>query len=199
MIADRAWFKRNLGYDPVDEPPPANTFAFEVSRTSDKPEDWQREIIDFDSDAPSGLQFWPFSTATGLSRFKDIPWPEDQAPVTAADAGSVARWPSSQADVLVVTWTVDEGHALSRVLTPGKDSHNDYLSYTHNYAAISQDMRADCPAIEAKRLGAYWRSTIDGKSVVVFKSELPHVHRTAPNCRILRSGGRSSARSNPAW
>ena len=32
------------------------------------------------------------------------------------------------ADVLVVTWTVDEGHALSRVLTPGKDSRNDYLS-----------------------------------------------------------------------
>ena len=29
--------------------------------------------------------------------------------------------PLPRADVLVVTWTVDEGHALSRVLTPGKD------------------------------------------------------------------------------
>ena len=44
-------------------------------------------------------------------------------------------------DVLVVTWTVDEGHALSRVLTPGKDSRNDYQSYTHNFAAIARKMR----------------------------------------------------------
>ena len=36
--------------------------------------------------------------------------------------------------MLVVTWTVDEGHALSRVLTPGKDSRNDYRPYTHNFA-----------------------------------------------------------------
>jgi nucleoside phosphorylase len=76
-----------------------------------------------------------------------------------------------QADVLVVTWTVDEGHALSRVLTPGKDSRNDYVHYTHNYDAISKKMRAGCPATEAKRLGAFWTTTIGGKSVVVFKSE----------------------------
>ena len=54
-----------------------------------------------------------------------------------------------------MTWTVDEGHALSRVLTPGKDSRNDYFSYTHNFSAISKKMRKGCPAIEAKRLGAY--------------------------------------------
>jgi hypothetical protein len=27
-----------------------------------------------------------------------------------------------RADMLVVTWTIDEGHAVSRVLTPDKDS-----------------------------------------------------------------------------
>ena len=179
MIADRAWFKRNLGYDPIDEPPPANTFAFQPAALSHTPEDLQREIIDFDSDAPSGLQFLAFSTATGLSRFKPIPWPTGLAPTTAVDAGGVPGGPLPQADVLVVTWTVDEGHALSRVLTPGKDSHNDYLAYTHNYSAIAQDMRAGCPAVEAQRLGAYWRTTIDGKSVVVFKSD-SHMSQDGP-------------------
>jgi hypothetical protein len=188
MIADRSWFKRNLGYDPFDEPPPATTFAFPAAATSNKPEDLQREIIDFDSEAPSGLQFLAFSTATGLSRFKDIPWPAGQAPITAADAGGAPGGPLPRADVLVVTWTVDEGHALSRVLTPGKDSHNDYLAYTHNYAAIAQDMRAGCPAIEAARLGAYWRSTIGGKSVVVFKSD-SHMSQDGPklpNIKVWR-------------
>ena len=179
MTADRVWFKRNLGYDPVDEPPPAATFAFKPAATSNDPDDLRREIIDFDSEAPSGLQFLAFSTATGLSRFQDIPWPAGQAPVTAANAGGAAGGPLPTADVLVVTWTVDEGHALSRVLTPGKDSRNDYLAYTHNYDAIAADMQKDCPAVEAKQLGAYWSTTIDGKSVVVFKSD-SHMSQDGP-------------------
>jgi len=40
--------------------------------------------------------------------------------------------------VLVVSWTVDEGQALSRVLTLGKDSRNDYVPYAHNFAATSK-------------------------------------------------------------
>jgi hypothetical protein len=47
--------------------------------------------------------------------------------------------------LLVVTWTVDEGHALSRVLTPGKDTHNDYVSYTHNFTEIRQEDAARVP------------------------------------------------------
>jgi hypothetical protein len=70
---------------------------------------------------------------------------------------------------LVVTWTVDEAHALSRVLTPGKDSHNDYLSYTHKFKTISSKMQKGCPALQAKRLGAYWTTKIGSKKVVVFK------------------------------
>jgi hypothetical protein len=73
--------------------------------------------------------------------------------------------------VLVVTWTTDEGHALSRVLTPGKDSQNDYVPYTHNFATISKKMSAGCPAVKAKRLGTYWTTSIGGKKVVVFKSD----------------------------
>ena len=91
----------------------------------------------------------------------------------------MAGGPLPKADVLVVTWTVDEGHALSRVLTPGKDSHDDYRPYTHNYAAISKQMRAGCPALQAKRLGAYWTTAIAGKSAVVFKSD-SHMSQDGP-------------------
>jgi hypothetical protein len=80
--------------------------------------------------------------------------------------------------VLVVTWTFDEGHALSRVLTPGKDSRNDYRPYTHNYTSISRKMRRGCPAL-AKRLGAYWTTKIGRKSVVVFKAD-SHMSQDGP-------------------
>src|SRR5215472_642561 len=69
--------------------------------------------------------------------------------------------------------------SLSRVLTPGKDSHNDYRPYTHNFASISKKMRRGCPALLAKRLGAYWSTKIGGKSVVVFKSD-SHMSQDGP-------------------
>jgi nucleoside phosphorylase len=180
MRADRKWVERNLGFDPIAKPPPAITFAFKrAAAPAPQVEDFQREIIDFDSEAPAGLQFLAFSTATGLSRYSDVPWPKGLAPTTGAKPRGTSSSPLPRADVLVVTWTVDEGHALSRVLTPGKDSHNDYLSYTHNFAAISKKMRRGCPALEAKRLGAYWTTSIGGKSVVVFKSD-SHLSQDGP-------------------
>jgi len=98
-----------------------------------KPDDFQREIIDFDSEGAEGREFFAFSTATGLSRFTDVPWPKRLAPQTASKFTRKSSVTLPRADVLVVTWTVDEGHALSRVLAPGKDSRNDYLPYTHNW------------------------------------------------------------------
>ena len=82
--------------------------------------------------------------------------------------------------MLVVTWTVDEGHALSRVLTPGKDSRNDYRPYTHNFTAISQQDAKGLPGDRRrKRLGAYWTTTIGKTSVVVFKSD-SHMSQDGP-------------------
>jgi hypothetical protein len=178
MRVDRKWVERNLGFDPISRPPPQETFAVRrVAEDAIKPraaqatsQDFQREIIDFDSESPAGQQFMAFSTATGLSRFTDIPWPKGLAPKTGPKPSGGSNSPLPRADVLVVTWTVDEGHALSRVLTPGKDSRNDYLAYRHNFTAISKKMRKGCPALEAKRLGAYWTTTIGNKKVVVFKS-----------------------------
>lgn len=178
MRADRAWVQRNLGFDPIERPAPPQTFAFKQAVSSTSDQDIQREIIDFDSEAPAGREFLAFTTATGLSRFDEIPWPKGLAPKTGPAPGSGAR-PLPKADVLIVTWTVDEGHALSRVLTPGKDSRNDYRAYTHNYAAIAKNMVPQCPAREAKRLGAYWTTRIADKKVVVFKSD-SHMSQDGP-------------------
>src|SRR5439155_15900973 len=141
MRADRKWVERNLGFDPIAAPPPAATFAVPKAHRTMEPEDLAREIIDFDSESPAGREFLAFSTATGLSRFTEIPWPKGLAPKTGPKPKRRSNQALPQADVLVVTWTVDEGHALSRVLTPGKDSHNDYLSYTHNFAKLAKKMR----------------------------------------------------------
>jgi hypothetical protein len=179
MIADRRWAVRTFGFDPIATPAPATTFSFQPAARARRVEDFQREIIDFDSEAPSGLEFLAFTTATGLSRFTEIKWPKGLEPKTdkTVRKGTAGRLP--KADVLVVTWTVDEGHALSRVLTPGKDSRNDYKSYTRNFAALSKRMRAGCPARIAKRLGAYWTTTIGNKRVVVFKSD-SHMSQDGP-------------------
>jgi Phosphorylase superfamily len=179
MKVDRKWVERNLGFDPVTKPPPDTTFAYAPAGMAATTEDLQREIIDFDSESPAGLQFLAFSTATGLSRYTDVPWPKGLAPKTGPTPSGGSNSALPRADVLVVTWTVDEGHALSRVLTPGKDSHNDYQSYTHNFETISKKMRNGCPAIQAKRLGAYWTTTIGKKSVVVFKSD-SHMSQDGP-------------------
>jgi hypothetical protein len=179
MIVGRQWVERNLGFDPIANPAPASTFASTRAASSSRIEDIQREIIDFDSEAPEGRAFLAFTTSTGLSRYTDVAWPTALAPRTGkAPRGSTGS-PLPNANVLVVTWTVDEGHALSRVITPGKDSRNEYRSYTHNFAAISKKMRAGCPALQAKRLGAYWTTSIGATTAVIFKSD-SHMSQDGP-------------------
>ena len=179
MIIDRRWAERNLGFDPIATPAPTSTFTVPAAASSFSLEDLQREVIEFDSEAPEGKDFLAFTTTTGLSRYTDVPWPKGLAPKTGKAPGARINGPLPPADVLVVTWTVDEGHALSRVITPGKDSRNDYRAYTHNYTSISKKMRPGCPALQAKRLGAYWTTEIGGKSVVVFKSD-SHMSQDGP-------------------
>ena len=179
MIVDRKWVDRNLGFDPLATVIPDSTFAFSRAVRSSAPEDLQREIIDFDSDAPHGMRFLAFSKATGLSRYSELAWPKGLAPKTAKSITGTSSGALPAADVLVVTWTVDEGHALSRVLTPGKDSRDDYVPYIHNYSSISKKMRNGCPARELKRLGTYWMTTIGAVKVVVFKSD-SHMSQDGP-------------------
>jgi hypothetical protein len=169
MIVDAAWAERNIGFDPTKIAAPVGAHAREGVASGDDTGDLQREIIDFDSEGPVGAAFLCFTKSTGLSRFTDIPWPSGLAPVTGATPDGTGPLP--RADVLVVTWTVDEGHALSRVLTPGKDSRDDYVAYTHNFESIAALMSHGSPAVHANRLGAFWTTTIAGQNVVVFKSD----------------------------
>lgn len=170
MLADRAWVERNLGFDPISTPPPRPTFATDAAaRPGRTSADLQREIIDFDSEGPEGAAFFAFSKATGLSRFAEIKWPDKLEPTPKTPARRGGKLP--KAKVLVVTWTVDEGHALSRVLTPGKDSRDDYLPYKRNYASLARYMTKQSPVVKSGRLGAYWSTTIGGNEAVIFKSE----------------------------
>ena len=84
---------------------------------------------------------------------------------------------------------------MSRVFTHGKDSHNDYVPYTKNFATIAAKMRAKCPALEAGRLGTYWTGRIRKKRVVYFKSDshlsqdvkkLPAAGGTLPNYDVWK-------------
>ena len=110
MIADRAWIERNLGFNPALTSVPESTFAFKKAiQPGATSEDFQREIIDFDSDGPEGMAFMAFTTATGLSRFTDIPWPKGLEPKPELSQPDEATAPLPRADMLVVTWTVDEG------------------------------------------------------------------------------------------
>ena len=113
MIVDGAWAERNIGFDPTKVSAPVSAYAHERTASSADADDLPREIIDFDSEGPEGTAFLAFTKATGLSRFTDIPWPSGLAPVTGGKPTGSGDEPLPRADALVVTWTMDEGHALS--------------------------------------------------------------------------------------
>ena len=101
-----------------------------------------------------------------------IPFPAGLAPTPAPIVPTPD--PSAElpkADVLVVTWTVDEQDALAHVFTPGI-SRNSWYRYDHNFATFDPQIRKGAPAKTAKRLGSYFVTKIGSKTVLCFKSEL---------------------------
>lgn len=120
------------------------------------------------------IDFEPFAD-TGLDeakpRFAEVPWPDGTAPTPASTKAYQDTDPLPAADVLIVTYTVAEGHALADVLTPGVDT-TDWVKYRNNWAAIKSQVAHGAPSL-ATDCAALWSLTeIGGKRVVVVKSEL---------------------------
>jgi nucleoside phosphorylase len=155
------------------------------------------ERIEFDSAGAEGeaLRDQRLQAPPTLSAFVDIPWPEGLAPTPAHDVPAGESLPPG--DVLIVTWTTDEGHALSRVLTPGLDSHAPspgngaaggsrfWKPYVKNYDRIAATMHPRAPArANYHRLGTYWATTIGERKVTLLKSDS---HFSQDGARDLRT------------
>jgi nucleoside phosphorylase len=185
MPVDAEWLRRNLGIAPSG-PLMLGAASDSAQPTAAEERARMRDLIDFDSDGPVGAAFLTAAPlAHGLSKFDDIPWPVGLAP-TSGPRPTGAKLP--ECDVLIVTWTVEEGHALSRVLTPGVDSHDDWVPYTRNFSAIAARMRRGCPALQAGRLGTYWTATIGSQRITLFKSD-SHMSQDGvklPNAEVWR-------------
>jgi hypothetical protein len=112
---------------------------------------------------------------SGPGRTLQIPFPNQLRPVPSTEAVRDPALPLPAADVVVLTYTSDEGKALADVMTPGR-FEQDWNQYTNNYAGLLPTIRRGAPARQAGRLGNYWTTQVGTKKVLVFKSEL-HMHQ----------------------
>jgi nucleoside phosphorylase len=190
MPVDRQWALRNLG---IDE---AAVGAAEGPTLEDD-DAVRRDLIDFDSESAQGHGFRGIAAGSppSLDAFVDINWPTGLEP---KPGGRPTGQSLPKADVLIATWTMDEGHALSRVLTPGFDSRDDWVPYTKNFGTISKDMRVGCPARNAKRLGTFWTTQIGGRQVTLFKSD-SHMSQDGPKLPNAAVWSQIIRDCSPSW
>jgi hypothetical protein len=87
--------------------------------------------------------------------------------------------PLPKADVVIITWTVDEVRALCDVLTPGV-TRDHWYRYARNFAQYLPKIREHAPARNAKRLGSYYLTKIGTKTILCIKSEL-HLNQDGIN------------------
>jgi hypothetical protein len=90
------------------------------------------------------------------------------APLAAAPSPTD---PLPHADVVVVTWTVDELAGLAGILTPGQPPTHWYR-YARDFDALRPNIRPGAPAATSHRLGSYMPTTVGARSVLCIKSEL---------------------------
>lgn len=192
MTVSAEWAQRNLGLQiqnqtpRVDEAPP-----------DQRDQSISRELIDYDTEGPSGASFASEAPlgAKGLSHYVPIPWPKDLAPKVGSEPTGESL---PKSDVLIVTWTMDEGHALSQVMTPGVDSKSGWKPYTKNFDVIAKTMSPVCPAREANRLGTYWTNRIGSKQVTLFKSD-SHMSQDGPALANAVVWKQIIADCQPSW
>ena len=101
-----------------------------------------------------------------------IAFPDGLAPAPApVDPAPAPTKALPRADVVVITWTVDEVAALAQVLTPGVPATRWY-PYAKGFSKYKPHIRSHAPAAVAGRLGSYYPVTLAGKRVLAMKSEL---------------------------
>ncbi len=101
-----------------------------------------------------------FAFPTGLE-----PTPKPVSPTPTADD------PLPHADVVVITWTVDELVGLAHVLTPGVAPAR-WHRYARNFADYRPKIRPHAPAANSGRLGSYMPTRVGSTAVLCMKSEL---------------------------
>jgi nucleoside phosphorylase len=192
MTVSAEWAQRNLGLQNLAPRPAADEM-----RVADADASLQRELIDYDSQGATGAAFAKRAplAALGLSHYVPIPWPKDLEPRVGSEPAGDSL---PKSDVLVVTWTMDEGHALSQVMTPGVDSKSGWKPYTKNFDAIAKTMSPDCPARQAGRLGTYWTNQIGNKQVTLFKSD-SHMSQDGPALANAVVWKQIIADCEPSW
>jgi nucleoside phosphorylase len=153
-------------------------------------ESWARHIIDFDAAEPSTYSphSLPIAEMMRSTARAPIPWPKGKAPVPAPPRSAPSPSdPLPEFDYLVVTWTAEEAKCLADTLTPGFPSATAWHGYTHNFISeYVPIIRRGAPSVEdSHRLGSYFPTTIDGKRVLCFKSEL-HMSQDGPKLPIAK-------------
>lgn len=152
-------------------------------------QDFIRHILTFDSEDPRTYSphTLPPAAVMSASTRSPIPWPAGKAPTPVPL--KPAPKPASalpRCDYLVVTWTVEEARSLADTLTPGFPSKSAWYPYTHNFTSeYVPIIRKGAPSLESKRLGSYFMTSIAGKNVICFKSEL-HLAQDGPKLPIQK-------------
>jgi hypothetical protein len=112
------------------------------------------------------------AASAALAADLGIPFPDGLKPIPAAITPTPALDAAlPNADVVVVTWTIDEQMALCDVLTP-KVTKDHWYRYARNFAQYEPKIRPGAPARKAQRLGSYYLTQIGSKRVLCVKSEL---------------------------
>jgi hypothetical protein len=128
-------------------------------------------IQPFDLEAHPSEDSVPAAALTG-KRVLGIPFPEGLAPIPMPiDPAPASSDPLPKADIVIITWTVDENDALADVLTPGTGRAKWYR-YDRGFAGYAPRIRGGAPALAAQRLGSYFPTKVGTLDVLCMKSEL---------------------------
>lgn len=130
------------------------------------------KVTDVDQEMEPDLA--TLSAVPGLAAAISLPYPDGLAPIPEPRLNPVPDpdAPLPTADVLVITWTVDELNALCDILTPDV-TRNAWYRYRHKFDSdFREKIRPGAPSLVANRLGSWYPTRIGNKSVLCFKSEL---------------------------